>query len=398
MTHYSTPLNQALPAAISAGSPRWWLAYRRYPVFSAPWGVRRALLFGLFIVAWGALSGLGHYAESQSMAEALALFGWFLLGMGTVVNAGPMLAALVRHRHWMPERERFGVLAAMAAGLAVAFSADMISSGQIADLIDRDVGGEFSTAATLVNVLVLLGIYLLLGGGLALRAYFSEADRLGEFHRQQELDQVQADKLAADQKLALLQAQIEPHFLFNTLATIRSDLRRSPQHAEQTLDALCAYLRTAIPRLREGEQTGESTLGEQLEVCRQYLKVMQGRMRERLSFSIEAPEPLQAAQFPPFLLLSLVENAIRHGLEPKNGGGRIAIRVEQQLVDGHPRLSVSVDDTGVGLGDAIGNGVGLSNIRQQLRLRHGDRARLSLESRSGTGVRAEINLPLEFSQ
>jgi two-component sensor histidine kinase len=398
MTQSSTPLNQALPAEIAAGSPRWWLAYRRYPVFSAPWVVRRALLFSLFIVAWGALSGLGHYAESQSMAEALRLFGWFLIGIGTVVNAGPVLAALVRHRGWTPERERFGVLAAMAAGLAVAFVADMVSSGQIADLIDQDLGRDFSTAATLVNVLVLFGIYLLLGGGLALRAYFSEADRLAAFRRRQELDRMQAEKLAADQQLALLQAQIEPHFLFNTLATIRSDLRRSPQHAEETLDALCAYLRTAIPRLREGEQAGESTLGEQLEVCRQYLKVMQGRMRQRLSFSIEAPESLQAARFPPFLLLSLVENAIHHGLEPKTGGGRIAIRVEQQAADGRPRLSVSVDDTGVGLGDAIGNGVGLSNIRQQLHLRHGERARLSLESRSGTGVRAEINLPLEFSQ
>lgn len=397
MTQHSTQLNQALPAAIAAGSPRWWLAYRRYPVFSAPWVVRRALLFGLFIVAWGALSGLGHYAESQSLNEALRLFGWFLIGMGTVVNAGPVLAAMVRHRRWAPERERLGVLAAMAAGLAIAFVADVVSSGKIAALIAQDVETEFSTGATLVNVLVLLAIYLLLGGGLALRAYFSEADRLAAFRRQQQLDQMQADKLAADQQLALLQAQVEPHFLFNTLATIRSDLRRSPQHAEQTLDALCAYLRTAIPRLREGEEAGASTLGEQLEVCRQYLEVMQGRMRERLSFTIEAPEPLQSALFPPFLLLSLVENAIRHGLEPKTGGGRIAIRVEQRLEDGHPRLSVSVDDTGVGLADAVGSGVGLSNIRQQLRLRHGDRARLSLESRSGVGVRAEINLPLEFS-
>ncbi|MEE4637588.1 MAG: histidine kinase [Wenzhouxiangella sp.] len=398
MTQHSTSLNQALPAEIAAGSPRWWLAYRRYPVFSAPWVGRRALLFGLFIVAWGALSALGHYAESQSPAEALRLFGWFLIGMGTVVNAGPVLAAMVRHRRWSPERERLGVLTAMAAGLAIAFVADAISSGQIAALIGQEFDREFSTAATLVNVLVLLGIYLLLGGGLALRAYFSEADRLAAFHRQQQLDRMQADKLAADQQLALLQAQIEPHFLFNTLATIRSDLHRSPQHAEQTLDALCTYLRTAIPRLRDGGHSGESTLGEQLEICRQYLNVMQGRMRERLSFDIELPESLQAALFPPFLLLSLVENAIHHGLEPKPGGGRIAIRAEQQLAGGQSRLSVCVEDTGVGLGDAVGSGVGLSNIRQQLHLRHGDRARLSLESRSGTGVRAEINVPLEFSQ
>ncbi|MFW6340730.1 MAG: hypothetical protein ACOC0Q_07665, partial [Wenzhouxiangella sp.] len=104
MTRHSTPLNQALPAEIAAGSPRWWLAYRRYPVFSAPWVVRRALLLSLIIAAWGALSGLGHYAESQSIAEALRLFGpqvtivgFQLLGTLTPIRQAPFRLLTLDH-------------------------------------------------------------------------------------------------------------------------------------------------------------------------------------------------------------------------------------------------------------------------------------------------------------
>ncbi len=394
MESKTTALKKALPADVAAGSPGWWLAYRRYPIFSAPWVIRRALLFGLFIVSWGALSGLGHYAQGRSAISSLQLFGWFVLATGIIVNAGPVLAALVRHRGWPLRRERIGVLVAMAFGLVVAFVADLITSRQIAALAGQSFEREFTLPALTLNLLVLLTIYLLIGGGLALRAYFSEARRLAEFRQRQDMANLKADKLATDQQLALLQAQIEPHFLFNTLATIRSDLRRSPDQAEQTLDALCAYLRAAIPRLRDSDASDQSTLGDQLDICRHYLEVMQGRMRQRLEFTIEVAEDLVCAGFPPFLLLSLVENAIRHGVEPLPEGGRISISAQHQ-VDDSARLTVSVSDTGVGLGESIGSGVGLNNIRDQLRLRYADQARLILVSRREGGVRASIQLPLE---
>ncbi len=395
----SIELNQVLPAEIAAGSPGWWLSYRRYPVFSWPWVWRRALLFGLFIVAWGALSGIGHYASGGPLAESLALLGWFVLGFGTVVNAGPMLAAGVRHRGWPVVRERIGVGLAMILGLALALAADWLSSARIAELVGETYQRELTGSALFINLAVLLGIYLLLGGGLALRAYFSEARRLAEFHQHRALAQAQAEKLAADQKLAVLQAQIEPHFLFNTLAGIRSDLHRSPARAEQTLDALCAYLRAAIPRLDEGQGAELSTLGEQVELCRHYLSIMRGRMRERLEFSIDLGSRLQHHPFPPFLLLSLVENAIKHGLEPSPAGGRIQIVAETRAarVASPAMLKVCVIDSGLGLSGTPGSGVGLSNIREQLRLRHADRARLSLSSTAGGGVTAAIEVPLEVA-
>ncbi len=386
-------LNQPLPADVAAGSPGWWLAYRRYPVFSWPWVGRRALLMGLFIVAWGALSGLGHYAEGGTPGDALRLMAWFVFGFATVVNAGPVLAAAVRHQAWLDQREKWGVLGAMVIGLGLAYAADMLSSARLMAIAGESHARDITGPALLINLAVLLALYALLGGGLALRAYFSEGRRLAEFRQRQAMAELQAEKLSADQQLALLQAQIEPHFLFNTLATIRSDLRRAPAQAEQTLDALCDYLRSTIPRLRDSEASSVSTLGEQFEICRHYLNVMQGRMGERLSFEIELDADLSGLAFPPFLLLSLVENAIGHGLEPKPEGGRIALMAARDS-DG---LCVRVVDSGVGLGSSVGNGVGLSNVRQQLKLRYGGSARLSLTSSKSGGVEASIRLPLERS-
>ena len=197
-------LKQALPADVAAGSPGWWLAYRRYPVFSAPWVVRRALLFSLFIVSWGALSGLAHYGQGHSATSALQLFGWFVLAFSTIVNAGPVLAALVRHRGWSLGRERIGVLVAIGLGLVLAFIADLSMSMQIAALAGQSFEREFTLPALALNLVVLLTIYLLIGGGLALRAYFSEARRLAEFRQRQDMANLKADKLAADQQLALL--------------------------------------------------------------------------------------------------------------------------------------------------------------------------------------------------
>ncbi|MBB6088205.1 sensor histidine kinase [Wenzhouxiangella marina] len=390
----SFDLNQHLPAEVAAGRPGWWLAYRRYPVFSWPWVWRRALFIGLFILAWGALSGLGHYAAGGSASEATELSLVFVLGFAVMVNAGPLLAAGVRHGLPTPRFEQGGVLLALLVGLVLAFLADSWSSGRIMAITGERFDREMSGSALLLNWLVLLVLYSLIGGGLALRAYLSEGRRLAEFRQQQALADLRADKLATDQQLAVLQAQVEPHFLFNTLASIRSELRRSPDQAEQTLDALCDYLRSAIPRLRDGSASAASTLVEQVELCRHYLDVMRGRMGERLSCRIDMEEALNPVAFPPFLLLSLVENAIKHGLEPKPEGGEVIIRVEA-LTESGDRLRVEVIDSGVGLGHTVGHGVGLSNVHEQLRLRYGDAARLRLESRPGGGVRASIELPME---
>jgi signal transduction histidine kinase len=384
-------LNQALPAEVAAGKPGWWLAYRRYPVFSWPWVWRRGLLFLLFILAWGALSGLGHYAQGYPLEAAIALTAWFVFGTSVIVNGGPVLAALVRHTTRSIVQERWGVLLAMMFGLVLAYFADMLSSSRILAITGGSIEFDISGWALVANWAVLLLIYLLLGGGLALRAYFSEVQRVDEFRQEQALAGLRAEKLEADQQLAMLQAQVEPHFLFNTLATIRSELRRSPDRAEQTLDALCDYLRSTIPRLRDTDGASLSTLGEQFEICRHYLKVMQGRMGERLSFETVLEPALASHPFPPLLLLSLVENAVGHGIEPKSKGGSVRLSAERD----QSRLLVRVVDDGVGLSAEVGHGVGLSNVRKQLELRYGASARLTLTSSEAGGVEAMIRMPWE---
>ncbi len=194
-------------------------------------------------------------------------------------------------------------------------------------------------------------------------------------------------RVESDMRLAVLQAQIEPHFLFNTLASIRPLVRQDAAQAEQVIDSLADYLRVMLPQIRENSR---SMLGQQLDICASYLAVMQARMGARLRYEVDLPEALRERDFPPLMLLSLVENAIKHGIEPKPGSACIIIRARA----GADGLSVSVLDDGVGLSQGLQSGVGLANIREQLRLRYQDRARLSVATRPEGGTVAEITLPL----
>jgi sensor histidine kinase YesM len=139
----------------------------------------------------------------------------------------------------------------------------------------------------------------------------------------------------------------------------------------------------------------DSTLGQQLEICENYLELMKVRMGGRLDRAIEVDAGLREAAFPALLLISLVENAIKHGLEPKPGPRRIRIRAVRDRAGGEERLAVSVIDDGMGLRDGMGSGVGLSNVREQLRARYGDRAQLTLTGAADAGTTARIVVPLE---
>ena len=381
-------LDRPLPETLSPA--HGWLAYRQFPVFSWAWLWRRTLLFGLFVLLWGLLVALIASARGASPVDAGEQLLYFFGGMLGMIAAGPTLAMLVRHWVKPGRRQRSLVIAAIVCGLLLAYLADDWSSGHLAstDVAEDSEGPGLGAIALTLNVIVLILIYGTLGGGVALRAYLLEDRRLQDHYRRLELARLEREKLEADRQLALLQAQVEPHFLFNTLATVRASLRSEPDHAEATLDALCDYLRATIPRLRQQGAEG-STLSEQLDLCARFLSVMDKRMRERLTWSIEASDEVRAQPFPPLLLLSLVENAIRHGLEPKPEGGQI--RISAGLSP--DRLWVEVADDGCGLAEAPGSGVGLDNIRRQLKLRYGDQARLSLESPPSGGVRARIELP-----
>ncbi len=169
----------------------------------------------------------------------------------------------------------------------------------------------------------------------------------------------------AEAQLKMMQAQVEPHFLFNTLASVDYLIETDPARASRMQKNLIQYLRAALPQMREGS----STLEREILQCRSYLEILKVRMDERLQFSINVPQGLLTASFPPMMLLTLVENAIKHGLEPKPDGGTLSLSAI--VADG--RLRVAVADSGLGFGVAQrgGTGVGLANVRERLAALYG---------------------------
>ena len=192
-------------------------------------------------------------------------------------------------------------------------------------------------------------------------------------------------------RLAAMQAQVEPHFLFNTLASIDHLIETDPPRASQMQKHLIALLRATMPTMRETQAASLRELGREMAVIRPYLELLKMRMEERLQVEIAVPAGLLTAEFPPMMLQTLVENAIKHGLEPKPEGG--VLRVAAEVVDG--RLEVEVADTGVGFGAAgtAGTGVGLENVRERLALLYGARAALTVAANPGGGTVATIAVP-----
>jgi signal transduction histidine kinase len=188
-------------------------------------------------------------------------------------------------------------------------------------------------------------------------------------------------------RMAAMQAQVEPHFLFNTLASIDHLIEVDPPRASTMQKNLIALLRAAMPAMREAQ----ATLGRELQVVRPYLEILKMRMQERLRAEVAVPEGLQSADFPPMMLQSLVENAIKHGLEPKPEGGSLTVGAEVL----HGKLAVTVADTGVGFGRAAtaGTGTGLASIRERLKLIYGAEGELRIGENSPQGTRATIVVP-----
>jgi two-component sensor histidine kinase len=201
-----------------------------------------------------------------------------------------------------------------------------------------------------------------------------------------ELEKSKLERTALDAQLRLMQAQVEPHFLFNTLANVQALVDAGSPQASKVLNSLIAYLRAAVPRLHERT----TTMFEELQLVRAYLEVMHMRMPDRLQFELRIEEAATGMRCPPMTLLTLVENAVRHGIDPSEEGGRIDIHV--QVRDG--RVRVRVADTGVGLGSTgKGLGTGLSSLRERLQLAFGGDAQLRLTEIEPHGVCAELDFP-----
>ena len=197
-------------------------------------------------------------------------------------------------------------------------------------------------------------------------------------------------------RMAAMQAQVEPHFLFNTLASIDHLIETDPARASVMQKNLIALLRASMPTMREatgaaGAEGSVRDLGRELAVIRPYLEILKVRMEERLTTEIAVPEGLLSAEFPPMMIQTLVENAIKHGLEPKPDGGHL--RVAAEIV--HGKLQVTVADTGLGFGKAptAGTGVGLANIRERLQLLYGSRATLTVAENPPGGTVVTVTVP-----
>jgi signal transduction histidine kinase len=198
--------------------------------------------------------------------------------------------------------------------------------------------------------------------------------------------QSESEKERTVARLNLLHAQVEPHFLYNTLASAQYLARTDPPRADQMLGHLIHYLRHSLPLTEDAL----STLGDELERTRAYLEIMKLRMGQRLALQIDVPDVLRPISLPPMMLQTLVENAIKHGLEPKPGGGTVWILARRD--DG--AVAITVADDGVGFSNATaGTGIGLKNVRERLRLIYGMDASLSVVSNAPEGVASTITVP-----
>ncbi|SEK38195.1 Histidine kinase [Roseateles sp. YR242] len=249
------------------------------------------------------------------------------------------------------------------------------------------VGGDLASLvqseARMMGFMWIAGSGLVVGPLLAMGALYRQRD--AEARNQAlsfELERSELERQALDARLRLLQAQVEPHFLFNTLANVRALVETGSPQAAPVLRSLIAYLRAAMPRL-QGEST---TLADEVSLVQAYLELMHLRMPDRLSYSVDLSPALSGLRFPPMALLTLVENAVRHGIDPGEDGGRIDVGGE--LLDGQVRLWVS--DTGVGMTQDMGAGTGLRNLRERLTLFYGLSAGLTLTENQPHGLRADI--------
>ena len=202
----------------------------------------------------------------------------------------------------------------------------------------------------------------------------------------------QLKRQVVEARMAAMQAQVEPHFLFNTLASIDHLIETDPPRASTMQKNLIALLRASMPTMRESHPTAHN-LGREIAVIRPYLEILKVRMEERLQTVVDVPEGLLSADFPSMMIQSLVENAIKHGLEPKPEGGTLTVRAEVQ----HGKLAVTVADTGVGFGKAAtaGTGVGLANIRERQQPLYGNNASMTVAENTPSGTVVTLTVPYQ---
>jgi signal transduction histidine kinase len=253
---------------------------------------------------------------------------------------------------------------------------------------------EASQVEQIINFVLIILIWIWWGGFFDFLSYVRQGRMMQEMRVQEQLNRYKRERNEAEMRLSVLASQVEPHFLFNTLSGVRAAMLSDPQRGIAIIDHLVEYLRLTIPKMRHEGQGVESVLSLQLDAVRAYLNVIMMRI-PRLSFEVDAPTELLNKKVPPLMLISLVENAVKHGIEPKKGLVHIKVTAQTLQVDHQEKLQLSVIDNGVGFGGtSSGSGIGLSNIRERLKQLYGEHASLNLSMRDEGGIQACLILPM----
>jgi signal transduction histidine kinase len=351
-----------LPGTADGGAPFWNRFLGELTALRVAWTVGGALVVALVLAP-------------------IFVPSWLVVFSRTLVVAVVLLLAYAAAGQWRQSRlPRWLVqlLAVVLAAPLATFAAYVVATrGNPALLFGPE---RLMGMALIAGCALLLGVVVGLGAMVREREAQANAQAL-----QFALERETLQRQAADAKLAVLQSQVEPHFLFNTLANVQALVESGSPRAGPVLGSLIAYLRAALPQLHDGAPT----LAREETLVRAYLELMQMRMPDRLRFELHIDPSLRELRVPPLCLLTLVENAVRHGIDPSEHGG--AIEVGAQRGDGGVRLWVS--DTGRGLDAAHPSGTGLANLRERLAAASEGRAVLTLSAVQPRGVLAEILLP-----
>ena len=381
----------------------WSVRAQQYPIFSKTWFVYRMrgfraplLMFGLVVLLL--MTVIPAPGPGENRVRFYLTFPALWLVVATALSLGRGLAVLVHRRRWSPRREAAGIVCALLLGVLVAMAlTPFVRTGGQPAAGRAPTAQEIDEAREnrLINMIVWLPIVVWLAGPFDLAAYFRQRGMLREAALLAEAQRYKNERNEVEMQLAVLASQVEPHFLFNTLSGVRAAMLSDPDRGIVMIDHLIAYLRSTIPQLRADRASSSVPLGAQLDSVQAYLGVIAARM-PRLSVHVECAPALRDAAIPPLMLISLVENAVKHGIEPKKGPASIQVTAARRDVDGLDTLELTVLDDGVGFGAAAGSGIGLSNIRERLKHLYGGAAALSLRAVETGGVAASIALPLRF--
>jgi sensor histidine kinase YesM len=331
--------------------------------------------YALAYAAIGCSGQLVVAIKFRDYAWALDALGFSLISAFAIIGAG--------HLVWRAFGSRFRTSAGIALAVIIGcFATTILDLYLMFDVLGY---GAHAGKPYLYHLSMVRGPLLWWGLGAAAYYYLKRAETHAAEVARANIAWEQLRASTAEARLQALQAQVEPHFLFNTLANVKWLYRRDPETGRRMLDRLVDYLHAALPQVRQAT----TTLEQELRLAQAYLDIQQLRIGGRLAFSIDVPEDIARLNFPPLMLLTLVENSIKHGIAPQTDGGVIDIHAQAD----EQMLRIEVRDTGRGLHEAKGTGLGLANVRARLAALFGAGARLVIEPNMPHGVVAAIEIP-----